>query len=127
MPRRATWICLASLVFVAACTPAWKNRPTPFATPRDAFYPSLKVIAVTPIVLPRDVDDPETVRVKFHRLIEERLPARELTRVLSQQNGLGALADNQFQGKPGDHLPVAQVGTHLDPGRCLLFRGQSCQ
>lgn len=90
MPRRATWICLASLVFVAACTPAWKNRPTPFATPRDAFYPSLKVIAVTPIVLPRDVDDPETVRVKFHRLIEERLkdegfqvvPAAELAPVV---------------------------------------------
>ena len=59
-----------SLVGAGCATGAPYN---PFKIAQDEFYGKIKVIALAPVVFPRDVEDPEPAAVTFESLIQAKL------------------------------------------------------
>src|SRR6185437_12214213 len=83
-------LVLAALA-VLACACASTQKPyNPFLVPRESFYPGLKTIAIGPVVLPSDVEDPEPVRAWFSNSIAAKLkdagfavvPANEVASIM---------------------------------------------
>lgn len=100
-------------VFTAACSLALAASadpefllPGPFHVPREQFYPSLKVVAVAPLSLPRDLDDPGARR-ELQALIEGRLhdaglevvPARDVAVVAREVATASGGAYDRMTGK----------------------------
>lgn len=64
-------------LFVAACA-STPPRYDPFRVPRDTFYGSLKTVALAPVDVPGTGKDTEAVRIRYARLIQERLEGASL-------------------------------------------------
>lgn len=61
-------------IAIVACACGSTQKPyNPFKVPRDSFYPALKTIAVAPVALPGDLEDPEPVRALFSSAIAAKL------------------------------------------------------
>src|SRR3954465_15587363 len=61
-------------IAIAACACGSTQKPyNPFKVPRQSFYPALKTVAVAPVRLPSDLEDPEPVRALFASTIAARL------------------------------------------------------
>ena len=60
------------LVFVAAGC-ATRTPYNPFKVSRETFFGHTKTIAMTPFMLPSDLENPEPVRTEFESLIEAKL------------------------------------------------------
>ncbi len=61
------------LVALAAAACATSTPYNPFKVPRESFYGSLKVIALAPVKVPSDLDNPEAVRTRYQQLVEAQL------------------------------------------------------
>src|SRR4051812_43118273 len=67
-------------IAIAACACGSTQKPyNPFKVPRESFYPALKTIAVAPVRLPSDLEDPEPVRALFTSAIVARLKNAGIT------------------------------------------------
>lgn len=66
---------LSGCAGVPSANRAEAARPRAFLVPRDTFYPSLTLVAVEPVVVPRDLDYPEAVREQLEAAIEDELRA----------------------------------------------------
>lgn len=63
------WPSLLAALIAAGC--GAKRAPyNPFQVSRDQFYGNLKTIALAPVRVPGDLEDPEPVRAKFESLLE---------------------------------------------------------
>jgi hypothetical protein len=71
-PFRLTLHVIAIVACSCACASTQKPY-NPFKVPRESFYPALKTIAVAPVRLPGDLNDPEPVRALFASAIAARL------------------------------------------------------
>src|SRR2546425_3341536 len=59
---------------IVACACGSTQKPyNPYKVPRESFYPALKTVAVAPVRLPSDLEDPEPVRALFTSAIAARL------------------------------------------------------
>src|SRR5438552_8666108 len=59
---------------IVACACGSTQKPyNPFKVPRESFYPALKTVALVPVRLPSDLEDPEPVRALFAGSIEAKL------------------------------------------------------
>jgi hypothetical protein len=63
-------VLLATLT-IGGCATQAPYRP--FKVPESEFVAKVTTIALTPLMLPNDVDDPDAVRAKFEPLIESKL------------------------------------------------------
>ncbi len=62
------------VIAVVACACGSTQKPyNPFKVPRESFYPALKTVAVAPVRLPSDLEDPEPVRALFESAITAKL------------------------------------------------------
>lgn len=62
------------LIAIVACACGSTQKPySPFKVPRESFYPTLKTVALAPLRLPSDLEDPEPVRAFFATAIAARL------------------------------------------------------
>ena len=101
MVRRS--LLTATLVIVllgagCATTPPYN----PFKIAQDEFYGRIKTIAMAPVVVPGDLEDPEPAKAKFESLIEAKLrevgfsvvPSRESSEIFEKMNKqLGGIFD----------------------------------
>jgi hypothetical protein len=62
------------VIAIVACACGSTQKPyNPFKVPRESFYPALKTVAVAPVRLPSDLEDPEPVRALFASAITAKL------------------------------------------------------
>lgn len=73
------WAGLAAALLAAGCGP--KATYNPFQVPRDQFYGKLHVVALAPIGVPQDLENPEPVKQKFLGMIEALLREEGFTLV----------------------------------------------
>src|SRR5437763_17094545 len=61
-------------IAIVACACGSTQKPyNPFKVPRESFYPALKTVALAPVRLPSDLEDPEPVRALCAGAIEAKL------------------------------------------------------
>ena len=71
---RFTMQVIAIVAFACSCACSSTQKPyNPFKVPRESFYPALKTVAVAPVRLPSDLEDPEPVRALFASAIAAKL------------------------------------------------------
>ena len=66
----------------------------PFKIAQEEFYGNIKTIALAPVGLPRDLEDPDPVKAKFESLVEAKLreagfsvvPSRETAEIFDRMN-----------------------------------------
>jgi hypothetical protein len=80
-------LAVATSVALAGCAGARPAPFEPFKVARDAFYPSLKVIALAPLRVPSDLENPDPVRRKFAEMIEHELRSSGLQVVVPAEVG----------------------------------------
>jgi len=97
-----TLVAAAIPVLVAACASA-KPPYDPFRVPRDSFYGSLKIVALTPVDVPSVGDNTEQLRFRYSRLIQERL------------EGAGFKVVGPDQVGPVMSAEAAKIGGLYDP------------
>lgn len=59
----------------------------PFKISQDEFHGKIKTIALTPVAVPRDLENPERVRAKFESLIEAKLREAGFSIVPARESG----------------------------------------
>ena len=64
-------VSVGSALVLAAC--AAKVPYNPYQVPREQFYGQMRTVAVGPVFVPRDLDNPDPVRQKFQTLIYQQL------------------------------------------------------
>jgi hypothetical protein len=72
-PRLAQLACLALLALLAGCAGTKAVPYDPFKVRRDLFFDSLKVVAMAPIRVPPDLENPDPVKGRFAATVEQRL------------------------------------------------------
>jgi hypothetical protein len=75
--RILRYLTLLVVLEISACTS--RVPYDPFKVPRDEIESRIKTVALTPLQLPRDIEDPESVRATFRQLIESRMRAGGFT------------------------------------------------
>lgn len=100
MARRSP-LALPLLALLAGC--ATSTPYNPFKVPRDQFYGSLKVVALAPVKLPSDLENPEPVRARYQQLVEAELQKAGLQFVGPAE--VGPILDGQ----------AARLGGLFDP------------
>ena len=107
MPRFR--FALQAIAIVACVSCASTQKPyNPFRVPRETFYPALKAVAVAPLLLPGDLEDPEPVRALFADAIAARLkkagmvvlPAAEVGRIIEEKTKEAGGIFDPTTGKP---------------------------
>jgi hypothetical protein len=93
IPERRALAAALSIV-VAGCAGGRTAQHNPFKVPRESFYGSLRVVALAPLRVPSDLENPEQVRRKFEVMVAQEL----------RSSGL-------------EVVPPAQVGPLLDAAR----------
>lgn len=92
-------IFVAALVGVSCATTAPYD---PFKIGKEEFYDRIKMIALTPVLVPEDLEDPEPVKAGFESLIEAKLreagfsivPSRESAEIFERmKKQLGGFFD----------------------------------
>jgi len=101
MPRSRLAFPLVALVAATAC--ATSTPYNPFKVPRESFYGSLKVVAVAPVRVPTDLENPEPVRARYEQLVEAQLREAGMTIVVPAE--VGPMLDAK----------AAEVGGLFDP------------
>jgi hypothetical protein len=76
---------LLAVAALAACASSQKRNP--FIVPKETFSGSLRIVAVAPVRLPGDVEDPEPLRARYAALLADRLRGAGLTVVPPEQVG----------------------------------------
>jgi hypothetical protein len=72
IPSFKSVVTLGLATVLAGC--AAKAPPyNPYTVPREQFYGRLKTVALSPITLPRELENPEPVREKFLSLLDAQL------------------------------------------------------
>src|SRR5438067_3734278 len=66
-------LALQTIAIVACACGSTQKPYNPFKVPRESFYPALKTVALAPVRLPGDLEDPEPVRALFAGAIEAKL------------------------------------------------------
>jgi hypothetical protein len=66
-------LALQAIAIVACACGSTQKPYNPFKVPRESFYPALKTVALAPVRLPGDLEDPEPVRALFAGAIEAKL------------------------------------------------------
>src|SRR5438067_7480118 len=66
-------LALQTIAIVACACGSTQKPYNPFKVPRESFYPALKTVALAPVRLPGDLEDPEPVRARFAGAIEAKL------------------------------------------------------
>lgn len=95
---------LVVLSFALAAAACATSKPyNPFKVPRESFYPSLKVVALAPLKVPTDLDNPEPVRARYLQLVEGLLQEAGLRVVAPAE--VGPIMDEQ----------AAKLGGLFDP------------
>jgi hypothetical protein len=62
------------VIAIVGCACGSTQKPyNPYIVPRESFYPALKTVAVAPVRLPSDLEDPEPVRALFASAIAAKL------------------------------------------------------
>jgi hypothetical protein len=80
-------LALAAIA-VLACACASTQKPyNPFKVARESFYPGLKTVALAPVLLPSDLEDPEPVRALFASVIAAKLKEAGLAVVPASDAG----------------------------------------
>ena len=92
-----------AIVFAVAAAAALAARADPFLVPRAEFWPSLKVVAVAPIGLPKDLADP-AVRRELQVEIERRLREAGLEVMGSEEVAAVTQATVKELGGPYDPM-----------------------
>src|SRR5881392_2160571 len=69
-------LALQTIAIVACACGSTQKPYNPFKVPRESFYPALKTVALAPVRLPGDLEDPEPVRALFAGAIEAKLRTR---------------------------------------------------
>lgn len=101
MKRSVGFVALGAALLLAGC--AAKVPYNPFKVSRDQFYPKLKVVALSPMSVPRDLKDPDPATKKFLSMIEAQL----------REAGFATIPADASRGL-WDSL-TAQVGGFFDP------------
>lgn len=91
---RAAVLALLSL---AACVPP-AAKYDPFRVPRESFYGSLKVVALAPLKVPKDLEGAEDVKARFTSTLEARLAEAGLRVVPAEEVGPVIDAAESAQG-----------------------------
>jgi hypothetical protein len=65
-------LLLACVAVLGGCV-AHQTPYRPFKIPERDFYGTVKTIALAPLLLPNDTEDPDAIRAKFEPLIEAKL------------------------------------------------------
>ena len=65
-------LALQTIAIVACACGSTQKPYNPFKVPRESFYPALKTVALAPVRLPGDLEDPEPVRALFAGAIEAK-------------------------------------------------------
>jgi len=86
---------------------AAKTPYNPFKVPREQFHDHLKVVALGPMGMPRDLANPDPVRNKFLHLIETQLSGAGYTVVGSAEARV--IWDSMVTGISGFYDPVPGV------------------
>jgi hypothetical protein len=99
------FMALGLALVVGGC--AGKTSYDPFLVPREQFHDKLKVVALSPIGMPRELANPDPVRHKFLHLIETQLRAAGYTVVGSAEAGV--IWDSMATEMSGFYDPVTGV------------------
>jgi hypothetical protein len=75
MMRLALYVVtgLVALVGTGCALPTPPPPPNPFKIAQDEFYRQIKTLALAPLGMPREVENPESVRAQFEALITTKL------------------------------------------------------
>ena len=102
---------IAIVACACSCACASTQKPyNPFKVPRESFYPALKIVAVAPVRLPSDLDDPEPVRALFASAIAAKLknagiavvPGTEAGPIMEEKTKEAGGIFDPTTGKPDD-------------------------
>lgn len=84
--RRKWWFLTTLAVAVVGAGCATTAPPyNPFKISRDDLYGKVKTIALAPVSIPGDLDDPDPVKAKFESLIEGKLREAGLSVIPSKE------------------------------------------
>ena len=76
---------LIAPALLVACIPVVAHAQ--YTVPRDSFYSGLHVIALAPVAVPNDLENPEPVRALFAGLVETKLRAAGLEVITPDRTG----------------------------------------
>ena len=82
--RWTRWGCTIAALIVAGCLPT-TLRYNPFKVAEPEIRQKVKRVALFPVTLPTDLDDPEPVKAKFEALIQAKLKEGGFIPVPSQE------------------------------------------
>lgn len=99
------FVTLGLLLVLVGC--AAKASYNPFKVPREQFPTQLKVVALSPMGMPRDFTNPDPVRHKFLHLMEAQLRTAGYTVVGSAEARV--IWDSMATGSNGFYDPVTGV------------------
>jgi hypothetical protein len=98
------------VIAVVACACSTQKPYNPFKVPRESFYPALKTVAVAPVRLPSDLENPEPVRALFASAIAAKLknagfavvPAADAGPIIDEKTKEAGGTFDQTTGKPDE-------------------------
>jgi hypothetical protein len=99
------FVALGLALVLGGC--AAKTRYNPFKVPREQFHNQLKVVALSPTGMPRELANPDPVRRMFLHLLESQLRAAGYTVVGSAEAGV--IWDSMATEMSGFYDPVTGV------------------
>lgn len=118
MRRQLIMIGMLALLMGGGCATPYN----PFKISQDQFYSKTKTIAIVPIIVPEDLEDPEPVKTTFESLIEAKL--REAGFLVVPTGEYAAIWKQKAE----------QVGGYFDPltgkpdiSKLRSVREQTCQ
>ena len=84
---RRRWLFLTTLAaaFVGVGCATTAPPYNPFKVAQDDFYGKVKTVALAPVSIPGDLDDPDPVKAKFESLIEGKLREAGLSVIPSKE------------------------------------------
>jgi hypothetical protein len=85
MARSLKRVMILGLVTVLAGCSAAKVPYNPYQVPREQFYGRLKTVALSPLTMPTEIQNPDPARDKFLRLIDAQLREAGFTVVGSER------------------------------------------